>query len=197
MPNGTLVLKPIRHSSSTHTYYQTLFEGAFGTNIWCSLNRLAKHKIVYLRSLKKLSWKCHQNPLICFFPVMLLRDAHYPHSQQHHQPPPTPTPNNNKKILNTDGQEHPHSFTKYFLYHAQPNPANFIEYPLSFLNSSWDLTGGKHYQKIIITVFGFVLQNLLFQVTSLIFFSVAIFSPHFFRLVCYCSMWLHFSQGTS
>ena len=64
-----------------------------------------------------------------------------------------------------------------------------VGHPSSFLNSSWDLTGGKHYQKITITIFRFVLQEenitrkllslsldlffeiLLFQVTFLIFFS--------------------------
>ena len=38
---------------------------------------------------------------------------------------------------------------------------------------------------------------LLFQVTFLIFFSIAIFSPYIFRLVCYCSMQLCCSQGTT
>ena len=38
---------------------------------------------------------------------------------------------------------------------------------------------------------------LLFQVTFLIFFSIAVLSPYIFRLVCYCSMWLCVSQGTN
>ena len=34
-----------------------------------------------------------------------------------------------------------------------------VGHPFSFLNSSWGLTGGKHYQKITIALFRFALQN--------------------------------------
>ena len=53
-------------------------------------------------------------------------------------------------------------------------------------------TGGKYYQKITSPIFRFILQNLA-TVDFLIFFSIAIFSLTFFRLVCYCNMWLYFS----
>ena len=36
-----------------------------------------------------------------------------------------------------------------------------VGHPFSFFNSSWGLTGGKHYQKIIIAVFWFVLPNFI------------------------------------
>ena len=35
----------------------------------------------------------------------------------------------------------------------------------------------------------------LFQDTFLIFFYIAVFSPYFLLVVCYCSMWLYFSPG--
>ena len=65
------------------------------------------------------------------------------------------------------------------------------------LNSSLGLTGGKHYQKITIPILDLFLKILPFKGTFLIFFSVAIFSPYFFRLVCYHGMWLYFSDGSS
>ena len=58
--------------------------------------------------------------------------------------------------------------------------ANMSEsFPFSFLNSYLGFAGGKHYQKIIIPIFRLVFQNVLFQVTFLILFSVAIFFPYF------------------
>ena len=45
-------------------------------------------------------------------------------------------------------------------------------------NSSLGFAGGKHFQKITIPIFRLVLQILLFQVTLLVCFSIAIFSPY-------------------
>ena len=68
---------------------------------------------------------------------------------------------------------------------------------------------GQH-QWTIPSLFSIALEDLLEEtlpgnyyhvtfliVTFLIFFSMAIFSPYFFRLVCYCRVRLYFSQGTS
>ena len=65
-------------------------------------------------------------------------------------------------------------------------------------SSSWGLTGGKHYQKITIATFRFVFQ---FFFTNPCYFPYIFFCRYlfslFFSLVCYCSVWLYFSQGTS
>ena len=45
-----------------------------------------------------------------------------------------------------------------FMCHHELWPTS-VDHPFSFLNSSWGLTGAKHYQKISITIFRFVLQN--------------------------------------
>ena len=46
----------------------------------------------------------------------------------------------------------------HFICHHELWPTS-VGSPFPFLNSSWGLTGGKHYQKITITIFKFVLQN--------------------------------------
>ena len=46
----------------------------------------------------------------------------------------------------------------HFMCHHELWPTS-VGHPFSFLSSSWGLTGGKHYQKNIITIFRFVLQN--------------------------------------
>ena len=46
----------------------------------------------------------------------------------------------------------------HFMCHHKLWPAS-VGHPLSFLKSSWGLTGGKNYQKITIVIFRFVLQN--------------------------------------
>ena len=76
----------------------------------------------------------------------------------------------------------------HFMCHHELWPT-LLGHPFSFLNSSWGLTGRKHYQKITTTIF----KILLFQVTFLVLFSV--FFLTFFWLVCYCRMWLYFSLG--
>ena len=63
------------------------------------------------------------------------------------------------------------TFWAHFLCHRELRPTS-VGHHFSFLNSSWGLTEGKHY----------------YHVTFLIFFFIAIFSPNFFRLVCYCSV---------
>ena len=57
-----------------------------------------------------------------------------------------------------------------------------ISGPFLFLNSSWGLTGGKYFLEITIA-FDLLFKILLFQVTFLIFFSIAILSPYFFWFV--------------
>ena len=50
--------------------------------------------------------------------------------------------------------------------------------PFSFLNSSLGLAGGKHHQEITIPVLELFFKIWLFQVTFLMLFSIAIFSPY-------------------
>ena len=58
-----------------------------------------------------------------------------------------------------------------------------VSHPFSFLNSSLGLAGEKHYQKITIPIFRFVLQNFAIPgYTFLISFSIAIFSPYFLQV---------------
>ena len=61
----------------------------------------------------------------------------------------------------------------HFVCHHELWPTS-VGHPFSFLNSSWGLTGGKHYQKITIAVFRFVLQN--FTIPG--YFSYIPFSLH-------------------
>ena len=72
-----------------------------------------------------------------------------------------------------------------------------VGHPFSFLNSSWGLTGENITRKLLSLSVDLFLKILLFPVTFLIFFSIAIFRPYFYRLACYCSMWLCCSQRTS
>ena len=46
----------------------------------------------------------------------------------------------------------------HFMCHHEVWPTS-VGHPFSFLNSSWGLTWEKHYQKITIAIFSFVLQN--------------------------------------
>ena len=54
-----------------------------------------------------------------------------------------------------------------------------VSHPFSSLNSSLGLAGGKHYQKVSISILGLVLQNFALPGCFSIFFSIAIFSPYF------------------
>ena len=66
------------------------------------------------------------------------------------------------------------------------------------LNSSLSLTGGNIIRKLLFLFLNLFFKILLIQVTFLIFFSITnslSFLLIFFKLVCYCSMWLYFSQG--
>ena len=53
-----------------------------------------------------------------------------------------------------------------------------MNHPFSSLNSFLGFAGEKHYQKITIPIFRLDFQSFTFP-GCLIFFSVAIFSPHF------------------
>ena len=53
-----------------------------------------------------------------------------------------------------------------------------VSHHFSFLNSSWCLTGGNHYQKITITIFRFVLQNCTIPGYFPYICSIAAFSPY-------------------
>ena len=57
--------------------------------------------------------------------------------------------------------------------------ATLVSHPFSSLNSSLGLAGGKHYQKVSISIFGLVLQNFPLPGCFSIFFSIAIFSLYF------------------
>ena len=57
-----------------------------------------------------------------------------------------------------------------------------VSQPFSFLNSSLGHAGEKRYQKITIPILDLFYKILLFQVTFLIFFSTAIFSPYFLHV---------------
>ena len=81
----------------------------------------------------------------------------------------------------------------HFMCHSELWPTS-VEYPFSFLNSSLGLTGGKHTKKVVSLSLDFFFKILLFHVTFLIFFSIAVFSP-FCWLACYCSMWLYLRPG--
>ena len=50
-----------------------------------------------------------------------------------------------------------------------------VGHPFSFLNSSWGLTGGKHYQKITIAIFRFVLENFTIAGYFPYILSIAVF----------------------
>ena len=83
----------------------------------------------------------------------------------------------------------------HFMCHHKLWPT-LVGHPFSFLNSSWGLTGGKHYQKISIAILRFFIQNFVnSRLLSLYSFLSLSFLLTFFRLICYCSMWVYFSQG--
>ena len=56
-----------------------------------------------------------------------------------------------------------------FMCHHKLWPT-LVSHPFSSLNSSLGFTGGKYYQKITIPIFRLVPQNLLFQVTYILFY---------------------------
>ena len=66
----------------------------------------------------------------------------------------------------------------HFMCHHELWPTS-VGHPFSFLNSPWGHTGGKHYQKITITIFRFVLQNFAILGYFSCILSVAVFSPYF------------------
>ena len=57
-----------------------------------------------------------------------------------------------------------------------------VSHPFSFLNSSLGLAGEKITRKLLSLSLDLFFKILLFQVTFLIFFSTAIFSPHFLQV---------------
>ena len=61
----------------------------------------------------------------------------------------------------------------HFMYHHELWPTS-VGHPFSFLNSSWGLTGRKHYQKITITISRFDLQN----------FTISGYFPHILFYTC-------------
>ena len=54
-----------------------------------------------------------------------------------------------------------------------------VSHPFSSLNSSEGFAGGKHYQKITIAIFRFVLQNFDIPGYFPYILSMAVFSPYF------------------
>ena len=84
-----------------------------------------------------------------------------------------------------------------FMCHRELWPTS-VRHPFSSLNSSLSFAGGKHYQKITIPIFRPVLQNFVipgYKIHNS--FQLLPFLLTFFRLVCYCNVWLYFSQGSS
>ena len=84
----------------------------------------------------------------------------------------------------------------HFMCHHELWPTS-VSHPSSFLNSSLGLAGGNKYQKFTIPVFKVVLQKFCYSrlFSFLLFSYLSLYS--LLTLVCYCSMWLCFSQGTS
>ena len=83
----------------------------------------------------------------------------------------------------------------YFECHQELWPTS-VSHPFSSVNSSIGLSGGKHYQKIIIPIFRLILQNFTFPGC----FSYILFYRYIFSLLSsgyYSSMWIYFSQGIS
>ena len=76
----------------------------------------------------------------------------------------------------------------HFMCHHELWPTS-VGHPFSFLNSSLDLAGGKHYQKIAIPIFRVVLQNFTFPCyfPSVLFYHylVSLFFPGWFLLLQY------------
>ena len=65
----------------------------------------------------------------------------------------------------------------HFMCHQKLRPTS-VSHPFSFLNSSWGLTGEKHYQKIAIAILRFVLQN----------FAIPGYSPYILFYSCLFSL---------
>ena len=57
-----------------------------------------------------------------------------------------------------------------------------VSHPFSSLNSALGFAGRKHYKKITTLSLDLFLKILLFQVSFLVFFSIAIFSPYFLQV---------------
>ena len=57
-----------------------------------------------------------------------------------------------------------------------------VSHPFSFLNSSLGLAGENITRKLLSLSLDLFFKILLFQVTFLIFFSTAIFSPYFLQV---------------
>ena len=71
---------------------------------------------------------------------------------------------------------------EHFMCHHELWPTS-VSHPFSFLNSYLGLAGRKHYQKMIMPIFGLVLQN--FPIPGYfpdILFFIAIFSPYFLQV---------------
>ena len=81
-----------------------------------------------------------------------------------------------------------------FMCHHELWPTS-VSHPFSFLYSSLGLAGGKHFQKITISVFRVVFQNFAIPGCFIFFYCYILLTLFWF--ICYCSMWLCFSQGTS
>ena len=84
----------------------------------------------------------------------------------------------------------------HFMCHLEVWPKS-VGHPLSILNSSSGLRGGKHYQKITILIFRIFPKNLLPRLPFLYSFLFRSCILTFFKLVCYCSIWLYFRHRTS
>ena len=84
----------------------------------------------------------------------------------------------------------------HFRCHHELWPTS-VSHPFSSLSSSLCFAGGKRCQKFTIPIFRLVLRYFAIPC----YFPYSIFCRYFFliffRLVCHCSMWLYFSQGTS
>ena len=65
----------------------------------------------------------------------------------------------------------------HFMCHHELWPTS-VRHPFYFLNSSWCLTGGKHYQKITIAIFKIVLQK----------FTIPGYFPYILFFSCYFSL---------
>ena len=85
----------------------------------------------------------------------------------------------------------------HFMCHHELWPTS-VGHLFSFLNSYWGLTGGKHYQKIIIAIFRFVLQNFTIPcyLPYILFYSCLFYllSSGWFVIAAYGSISV---QGTS
>ena len=92
---------------------------------------------------------------------------------------------------------------EHFMCHHKFWPTS-VSHPFSSINGSLCLAGGNITWKLLSISSDLYFKILVFQAAFLVFFSITIFSPYFltltltfFWLVCYCNMWLCFSQGNS